>query len=139
MFCRFVHFGVFCLAKYRYGENSAANPNFKKIALTLQKSRYQFKKYQEHFSTKKFAFLGENPLSWQPWYKQMSLARPDDFSTYENCLKRIVYTLVPDFPYGEKSTVTGKNFLPVPAKYREMHETANPIFFNFQNKKRKFD
>jgi hypothetical protein len=32
---------------------------------------------------------------------------------------------------GKKSTVTVKNFLPVPvlciAKYREMHETANPI------------
>jgi hypothetical protein len=27
---RFVHFGVLCISKYRYGENSAANPIFKK-------------------------------------------------------------------------------------------------------------
>jgi hypothetical protein len=33
---RFVHFGVLCIEKYRYGENSAAN-------LNLEKSFYYFK------------------------------------------------------------------------------------------------
>jgi hypothetical protein len=28
---RFVHFGVICIAKYQYGENIVANPNFLKI------------------------------------------------------------------------------------------------------------
>jgi hypothetical protein len=32
----------------------------------------------------------------------MSLARPGDFSPYENCLKTIVYTLMADLLYGEK-------------------------------------
>jgi hypothetical protein len=32
----FVHFGVLCTAKYRYGENCAANPNFKNLFNTLE-------------------------------------------------------------------------------------------------------
>jgi hypothetical protein len=32
----------------------------------------------------------------------MSLAWAGDFSPYENCLKRIVFTPMADFPYGEK-------------------------------------
>jgi hypothetical protein len=34
---RFMHFGVLCIEKYRFGENSAANPNFKKIPLNTLK------------------------------------------------------------------------------------------------------
>jgi hypothetical protein len=36
MFRRFVHFGLLCIAKYRYGENSAANPNLKNPFNTLK-------------------------------------------------------------------------------------------------------
>jgi hypothetical protein len=34
---RFVHFGVRCIAKYRYGKNSDANPNFKKTLWHFRK------------------------------------------------------------------------------------------------------
>jgi hypothetical protein len=37
-----------------------------------------------------------------PWCKQFFLAQPDDFSSYEYCLKRIVYTLMADFLYGDE-------------------------------------
>jgi hypothetical protein len=36
MVLRFVHFGVLCIAEYRYGENSAANLNFKNLFNTLK-------------------------------------------------------------------------------------------------------
>jgi hypothetical protein len=32
---RFVDFAVLCNEKYRYGKNSATNPNFEKIPLKL--------------------------------------------------------------------------------------------------------
>jgi hypothetical protein len=35
---RYVHFEVICTAKYRYGENSAANPNLKKNLFNTFKS-----------------------------------------------------------------------------------------------------
>jgi hypothetical protein len=85
----------------------------------------------------KICFLGEKSpkLSWQPWYKQISLAWPGDFSPYENCLQRIVYTLMADFPYGENLNFTVKIFFTVTVlcngKYPKMHEAANRILFKF--------
>jgi hypothetical protein len=49
----------------------------------------------------KFAFLGEKSPKMAT-RKQISLARPGDFSPYENSWKTNVDTLSADFPYGEK-------------------------------------
>jgi hypothetical protein len=60
-------FWVLCIAKYWYGENSAANPNFKKSFLTFSKSRYWSKNTLSVFqkNPKFFFFKAKNPLSWQ--------------------------------------------------------------------------
>jgi hypothetical protein len=61
MIRRFVHFGVLCTAKYLYGENRVANPNFKKNHFYTLKVKIVVYNGPRAFFKRipKFAFLGE--------------------------------------------------------------------------------
>jgi hypothetical protein len=54
-----MHFGLLCIAKYLYQENSAANPNLKKM-LHFQSPDFGIKKALDVFQNNpKICFLGE--------------------------------------------------------------------------------
>jgi hypothetical protein len=78
----------------------------------ILKSPYIGLKCPEHFSKEppNLRFKAKNSLSWQPLCKQMSLARPGDFSPYKSSLKTNVDTLSADFLYGEKILCYGEKF-----------------------------
>jgi hypothetical protein len=78
---RFVHFGVLSIAKYRYSENSAANPIFLKIPLILKKSRYWYKNARNIFQKESLTLLfrGKIPSVGNPGVNKWFWPVPRNF------------------------------------------------------------
>jgi hypothetical protein len=98
VFCRFVHFVVLVIDKYRYGENSVANPNlknhFKSPDICFKIGQTIFKKDPQIFRGKitEVGNLGVN--------KFFGPARR--FLPVRERLKTNVDPLSADFPYRDK-------------------------------------